>query len=97
MEYFVYILHCNDDTYYTGVTNNIDRRFMEHQTSFNKDSYTSKRLPVKLVYHCSFSDINQAILFEKRLKKWSRAKKEALIEERFEVLPLLSKKKFKKG
>ena len=96
MAYYVYILHCSDDSYYTGVTNNIERRLHEHQTSFNLNSFTSNRLPVKLVYHCQFSDINQAILFEKRLKKWSRAKKEALIEGRLEDLPLLSKKKFKK-
>jgi putative endonuclease len=96
MVYYVYILHCSDDSYYTGVTNSIDRRFLEHQNSHNDNSYTSKRLPVRLVYHCSFSDINQAILFEKRLKKWSRSKKEALIEGRFHDLPLLSKKKFKK-
>ncbi|MBX3164646.1 MAG: GIY-YIG nuclease family protein [Bacteroidetes bacterium] len=97
IEYFVYILRCSDDTYYVGVTNNLQHRLYEHETSLNENSYTSKRLPVILVYQCAFRDIEEAIRFEKRIKKWSRAKKEALINSDFEALPELSKKKnFKK-
>ncbi len=93
---FVYILLCSDNTYYTGVTNDVFRRFEEHQNGCNPKSYTFSRRPLNLIYFTSFIDINQAISFEKRIKKWSQAKKLALIEGRYEDLPNLSKKNFKK-
>ena len=93
-EYFVYILKCSDNTYYTGVTNNIERRFKEHQSGESKTSYTYSRRPLELVYYTSFNDVDNAILFEKRIKKWSRKKKEAAIKGEFEKLPNLSKKRF---
>ena len=93
---FVYILLCADNTYYTGITENVYKRFGEHQDGKNFGSYTYNRLPVQLVYFCVFTDIEQAILFEKKIKKWSKAKKLALIEGRYEDLPNLAKKKFKK-
>ncbi len=95
-EYYVYILKCNDDSYYTGVTSNIDERFIEHQEGKYLNSYTYKRRPVQLVFYQKFTDINLAIRYEKKIKKWSRAKKEALINKEFDKLPKLSKKKFKK-
>ena len=92
---FVYMLKCSDGTYYTGVTNDVDRRFNEHQSGISPTSYTFRRRPLRLVYYQMFNDPTQAIAFEKRLKKWSKAKKEALIDGRFNELPGLSKKKFK--
>ena len=94
--YYVYILKCADELYYTGVTNNMDRRLIEHNTGYNKDSFTYKRRPVELVFVHQFKYINQAIAFEKRLKKWSRKKKEAVINDRWNDLQILSKKKFQK-
>lgn len=94
--YYVYILECSDKTYYTGVTNNLERRFKEHEEGINPESYTHSRRPVELKWHEEFQYIDKAIDFEKRLKKWSKAKKQALIESKFEQLPDLSKKKFKK-
>ena len=93
-QYFVYLLKCSDNTFYTGVTNDVYRRFLEHQNGENSSSYTYKRRPVQLVYFEAFSNINSAIEKEKQIKKWSKAKKEALINEKFELLPELSKKKF---
>ncbi|WP_295199416.1 GIY-YIG nuclease family protein [uncultured Chryseobacterium sp.] len=93
---FVYILLCSDNTYYTGVTENVYKRFDEHQDGKYFGSYTSTRRPLQLVYYCAFNDISQAILFEKKIKKWSQAKKTALIEGRFEDLPNLAKKSFKR-
>ncbi len=93
---YVYILHCSDDTYYTGVTANVYKRFDEHQDGKHFGSYTYSRRPVQLVYYCHFMDIEQAIVFEKKIKKWSQAKKLALIEGRYEDLPNLAKKKFNK-
>jgi len=92
--YFVYILRCNDDTYYTGVTNNIERRFAEHQSGEDINSYTYKRRPIYLVFYSTFSDIDIAIEKEKQIKRWSKKKKEALIDGDFDSLPNLSKKKF---
>lgn len=77
--YYVYILKCSDKSYYTGVTNNVDRRFAEHQDGKNPDSYTFSRRPLELVFCEYFTDPKQAIAFEKQVKGWSRAKKEALI------------------
>ena len=94
--YFVYILKCKDNTYYTGVTNNLERRVTEHQEGADKKSYTYKRRPVQLVFYEEFSNIDFAIEKEKQIKKWSKKKKEALINEQFDKLPLLSKKDFKK-
>jgi putative endonuclease len=89
--YYVYILKCSDGSYYTGVTNNMEKRLLEHNNDDSVTSYTSKRKPVELVYHQQFNDINKAIELEKQIKGWSRRKKEALINEDWEKLKLYSK------
>ncbi|MBZ9632566.1 GIY-YIG nuclease family protein [Salegentibacter sp. LM13S] len=93
---YVYILECADKTYYTGITSNLEKRMLEHQTGVHPDSYTAKRRPLKLVFFAEFSDINFAIMREKQIKKWSRAKKKALIDGSFDALPNLAKKTFKR-
>ena len=90
-QYFVYILLCSDKSYYTGVTNNIERRLYEHETGLDHNSYTYKRRPVQLVFQESFNDIQQAIAFEKQIKGWRRAKKEAIINGDWHLLPELAK------
>ena len=92
--YYVYILLCADSTYYTGVTNNITLRVKQHELAKDPASYTAQRLPIKLVWAQQFKYINDAIAWEKRIKRWSKAKKEALINSEYEKLPLLAKKKF---
>lgn len=92
--YYTYILKCSDDSYYVGVTNNAERRLIEHQEGINVTCYTYSRRPIELVYFEKFIDILQAIAREKQLKGWSRKKKEALIEERGTDLKQLSKKIF---
>ena len=92
---YVYILKCTDDTYYTGVTSNLSQRIIEHQIGKHKNSYTYFRRPVTLIFSAEFTDINLAIDTEKQIKKWSKAKKEALINGEFELLSHLAKKKFK--
>ena len=89
--YYVYILECSDKSYYTGVTNNIDRRLGEHNAGEDESSYTFKRRPVVLKYCEQFNDIKQAIELEKQIKGWSRKKKEALMQEKWEELIKLSK------
>ena len=93
-EYYVYILHCADDSYYTGVTNDLHRRLEEHVFGLNEGAYTHDRRPVKLVYSLAFQNIWNAIRFEKVVKDWSRKKREALIRGDTEALRLYSKKKF---
>jgi len=93
--YYVYILKCSDSTYYTGITSNLEKRVIEHISGQHKDSYTISRRPVSLVFHAEFTEPTKAIETEKQIKKWSKAKKEALINNEFEKLPNLSKKKFK--
>jgi len=72
------------------------KKGQEHESGKYKDSYTHKRRPVKLVFYASFSDVNMAIEKEKQIKKWSKAKKKALIEGKYEDLVNLAKKQFKK-
>ena len=88
--YYVYIVKCSDGYLYTGITNDISRRVTEHNAGTIKSAYTYSRRPVKLVFYQEFSDAEQAIVFEKKIKKWSRAKKEALITENYEALQILS-------
>ncbi|MDR7371942.1 GIY-YIG nuclease family protein [Flavobacterium aquidurense] len=87
--YYVYILKCSDNSYYTGITNNIDRRLNEHNFGLNKDCYTFNKRPLDLVFWTEFNDVNQAIAFEKQVKGWSRKKKEAIINDKWEDLKKL--------
>ncbi len=87
---YVYILECSDRSFYTGVTNDIDRRVDEHQSGENKEAYTYSRRPVKLVYSEFFIDPTDAINFEKQIKGWTRKKKIALIKGDFKALVRLS-------
>lgn len=93
---YVYILKCSDKSYYTGVSSNLESRMFKHNIGFYPECYTYGRRPLELVFYCEFTDINLAIETEKQIKKWSRAKKEALINENFEALINLAKKKFDK-
>jgi putative endonuclease len=83
---YVDILECSDGTYYTGITNCPDRRLLIHNRDFNTDSYTSSRRPVEMVFCEGFTNYNLAIEWETRIKKWSRKKKETLIQSKWENL-----------
>ncbi len=86
---YTYILKCNDGSYYTGVTNDIERRLWEHENSKLK-GYTLLRRPVKLAWCSEDVPIDIAIQVEKQIKGWRRAKKEALIGDNVEQLPKLA-------
>jgi putative endonuclease len=92
---YLYILKCSDGSLYVGVTNNPERRLIEHNLGINTESYTYSRRPVEIVFHEMFTDFNLAFEWETKIKKWSRAKKQVLIDGDFESLKELSKKKFK--
>jgi putative endonuclease len=63
---------------------------MEHNAGVNKSCFTYNRRPVELKFQQEFLEVNQAIYFEKKIKKWSRAKKKALIEGNYHLLPILA-------
>jgi len=91
MSAFVYILKCRDGRYYVGTTcGSLERRVAEHNEG-TFGGFTKSRRPVRLVYSESFQRITDAIASERRLKGWSRAKKEALIAGDFETLRQLSR------
>lgn len=88
--YYVYILCCRDNSLYVGVTSDVERRLTEHNAGKYPEAYTYIRRPVTLVFCQEFTEPNQAIEFEKKIKKWSRAKKQALIDGDFDRLQNLS-------
>ncbi len=92
----MYILKCVDDSYYVGSTKNLEIRLSQHQKGVGA-KYTSKRLPVELVYSEEYNRVVEAFNREKQVQNWSRAKREALINNKTELLPALAKKKFKKN
>ncbi|MEJ2637709.1 MAG: GIY-YIG nuclease family protein [Calditrichia bacterium] len=90
-EYYVYIVQCRDNSFYTGITSNLTGRLAEHNQGQFPKCYTFSRRPVKLVFHQIFTDPLDAIRSEKQIKGWSRAKKQALIDGDWEELRSLSK------
>jgi predicted GIY-YIG superfamily endonuclease len=90
MELWVYILRCADGSYYIGSTKQtVEARVWEHNHGILK-GYTSRRLPVELVYAENYERITEGFDRERQLKGWSRAKKEALIRGDLAELESLS-------
>ena len=95
--YYVYIISNNfGSVYYTGVTNDLERRVREHKEG-KITGFTKKYNCKKLLYYEEYSDINQAIEREKRIKKLSRLNKDILIDKKnknrddlYEILSLRS-------
>ena len=76
--YFVYILLCVDGSYYTGSTNNIEKRFKDHLAGKGA-KYTKSHKPVKVIYKEKFSTKSEALKREAELKKWPKVKKMRLL------------------
>ncbi len=91
--YVVYILRCADDSYYTGITNDIDKRIWQHETGYFTNCFTYKRRPVRLVWQKWIENSTEALNLEKQIKGWSRKKKAALIENDINQLKMLSNRK----
>jgi putative endonuclease len=90
MKGYMYILLCSNSQYYTGSTNDLNRRIAEHQNGEGAN-FTKKHLPIKLVYYEEFDRIDDAFYREKQVQGWSRKKKEALINGDSNRLPALSR------
>lgn len=81
MAYYVYILRCADDTFYTGYTGNLKTRFKQHQAGSIPRAYTKPRRPVELVWAGEFKSKDEARTHERQLKRWKPDRKEALIAQ----------------
>jgi putative endonuclease len=79
-EYYVYILTNASRTLYTGMTNDLERRVLEHKSK-SIPGFTRKYNISMLVWYDTFNDVNEAIEAEKRVKGWNRSKKMKLVEE----------------
>ena len=78
MNFWVYILKCSDDSYYTGHTDNLENRIGEHQNGLC-GGYTASRLPVELAFSQEFPTRIEALAAEQQIKGWGRKKKEAMM------------------
>jgi putative endonuclease len=76
----VYIVECSDGTYYTGITNDIQRRILEHNYGSKSAKYTRSRRPVRLIYSESVCDRSAASRREYKIKKMKRPEKGLLVE-----------------
>jgi predicted GIY-YIG superfamily endonuclease/proteasome lid subunit RPN8/RPN11 len=90
MLFHAYMLHCADGSYYTGHTDNLQMRMAQHNQGQIK-GYTRHRRPVRLVWTQEFGERHEAIAAERQIKGWSRAKKEALIDGRWDEVSRLAR------
>ena len=79
MSFWIYILKCSDGSYYTGHTDDLDRRINQHLKGELSTCYTFSRLPLELVFSQEFPTREEALASEQQIKGWSRKKKEAMI------------------
>src|SRR4051794_16138955 len=78
MHFWVHLLRCSDGSYYAGHSDNLEGRLWQHQQGIGCD-WTRRRRPVELVWCEAVPTREEALAFERRIKGWTRAKKEALI------------------
>jgi len=90
MPFNAYLLRCNDRSYYAGHTDNLELRIAQHAQG-TIGGYTAARLPVLLVWSEAFPTRDEAFAAERKIKGWSRAKKEALIAGDWQRLSALAR------
>ena len=93
MAFYLYMLRCADGSYYTGHSDDPDRRVHEHHEGLIPGCYTHDRRPLLLVHVQEFGSREDALAAEVQVKRWSRAKKEALIAQDWDALRLLARAK----
>ncbi|ADE54528.1 Excinuclease ABC C subunit domain protein [Coraliomargarita akajimensis DSM 45221] len=82
MSWWVYMIRCADDSLYAGVATDVERRFAEHAGGGPKAAkYLRGRGPLVLVYRCELGDRSAALKEEVRIKRLSKAEKEALVQD----------------
>jgi len=92
MSFWVYILRCADGSYYTGHTDNLEKRVAEHQAG-ELPGYTFSRRPVTVVYSEVLTTREEALVCERWIKGWSRQKKEAMMRGDWAEVARLAKGK----
>ncbi|WP_372730501.1 GIY-YIG nuclease family protein [Novosphingobium sp.] len=90
MAFYAYLLRCSDGSYYAGHTDDLEVRFAQHQSGL-MEGYTAKRRPVVLAWTEMFSTRDEDFAAERKLKGWSRAKKEALIAGDWDRVRMLAR------
>lgn len=88
---YTYMLRCGDGSYYVGSARDLEGRLEQHYSGHGSE-YTSKRMPVELVFIEEFDDIGSAYRREKQIQGWSRRKREALIAGEYASLPEMSQR-----
>ena len=88
--FWLYILKCADQSYYTGHTDSLEVRLAQHKSGANSNCYTATRLPIKLVYSEAFASREEALTAERQVKGWSRRKKEAMIRGDWQMVSRLA-------
>ena len=92
MAFWTYMLHCRAGTFYTGHTDNLERRLAEHQSGLVR-GFTQALHPLELVWSQEFQTRYEALTAERRIKGWSRPKKLALIRGDWGTISRLAKSK----
>ncbi len=87
--WYLYILFCDQKIFYIGITDNLKRRLLEHQSK--ESPYTKQFSDIQLVYHETYNTRKEVKRREAQIKKWSRVKKKALIKGNILLLKKLSK------
>ena len=77
-KWFLYVLKCSDGTFYTGITNDLERRLKMHQDG-KASRYTRTRRPVEMLYSEKCGNRSKALIRECEVKEWPKKKKEALV------------------
>ena len=77
--WFVYLLLCSDKSFYTGVSNNPQKRFLDHKNG-KGGRYTRSHKPIKMIFQEPHSSKEQALRRERQIKGWSRSKKIKILE-----------------
>ncbi len=73
--WYLYILECKDNSYYCGITKNINKRLYEHNHTKKASKYVKARRPVKLIYTSFPLDQHSALIYEKKIKKLNKIQK----------------------
>ena len=94
MSFWTYILKCADGSYYTGHTDDLDRRVAEHHSGHLRDCYTFRKRPLELVWSENFQTRLDALEAERKIKGWTKSKKAALVKGDFAAIQRLAKKDF---
>jgi len=96
MRFTTYLLRCADGSFYAGHTDDLEQRVAQHQSGA-LPGYTRSRRPVALVWSERFATREEALAVERRIKGWTKAKKEALIAGDWERISALARKSFDRG